>query len=69
MKWTYDGHSPHNNEDDYTCSNCGYSTWFATYTNPNKLRIPCPKCRQKVVIKEKYGSSYGDPGHANKTGN
>lgn len=52
MKWTYEGHDKHNNHDDYYCSNCGYSEWWPTYDDPNKLKTPCPKCGQKVNEKD-----------------
>lgn len=47
MKWIYDGlGGGHNGEYDHTCSFCGYTTWFASYNDPNMKQTPCPKCKQ-----------------------
>jgi hypothetical protein len=42
--WKYDGHNSHNNEDDYKCTECGYSDWWPIYTDPNKPMLACRGC-------------------------
>lgn len=47
MKWIPDGlGGGHRGEYDHTCSYCGYNTWFAGYTDPNKEKISCPQCKK-----------------------
>lgn len=46
MRWIYDNlGGGHRGEYNHKCSKCGYVDWFAGYTNPNKEKIPCPKCK------------------------
>jgi hypothetical protein len=47
MRWIYDGlGGGHRGEYDHVCSNCKYKTWFASYTNPNRENVQCPKCKE-----------------------
>lgn len=46
MKWIYDRlGGGHNGEYGHSCSTCKYETWFAHYTDPNKEKVQCPKCK------------------------
>lgn len=36
----------HNGEYDWKCQACGYTTWFARYTDPNKEKIECLNCEK-----------------------
>lgn len=37
----------HNGEYDWKCDACGGQDWFASYTDPNKERVPCKHCGKK----------------------
>ena len=40
-RWVFDGHSSHNNEENYKCTVCGQTDWIATYGTISQLKCKC----------------------------
>jgi hypothetical protein len=62
MKWIdiSGGNGGHRGEYDWKCDACGGQDWFASYTDPNKERVPCKHCGKKPVKAKEAKDEYVD---------